>query len=195
MATGIRKYEKKIKHDEYRDFYVKNYRECGVDLTGLHIDEKKFLFYFHWVKKNIDYSNESGSYIQYPKETIRKGQGDCQDQTVLVASLYLNDCFSVKIVRVSKRDGSGGHVLPMISPPKSAGPRDCYKSTDIRVRETYYYQKIDGDKFFFADPTHCRRVGALDSLEGKYASENPSGFEFINQRSSAVIESERLIFN
>jgi hypothetical protein len=194
MATGIRKYKRKIDQDKHTDFFEKHLGESNLDLKS--IDRKarqRFLFPFHWVKGNIQYSTDSGSHIQTAAETLRKGQGDCQDQTVLLANLYLSDGFDVKIVRVSKRGGDGKHVFPMVTVGKSSkdktAPRRYYKGTSSRYRDSYFYQTIDEKEYYFADTTHCRAIGGLDSLEGKYVSETPSGFEFINQRSSGLIES------
>jgi hypothetical protein len=111
-----------------------------------------------------------------------------------VANLYLSDGFDVKIVRVSKRGGGGKHVFPMVTAGKSSlektVPRRYYKGTNSRYRDSYFYQTIAGKEYYFADTTHCRAIGGMDSLEGKYVSETSSGFKFINQRSSGRIESQ-----
>ena len=42
---------------------------------------------YDWVCRNIDYRRDIGEMWQFPSETLARGQGDCEDSSILLCSL------------------------------------------------------------------------------------------------------------
>ncbi len=56
------------------------YQEVGPDAWGL----------YDWVSRNISYRLDTGEFFQFPRETIAREQGDCEDTSLLFVSLAQN---------------------------------------------------------------------------------------------------------
>jgi hypothetical protein len=64
-----------------------------------------------WVKQNITYVNEYPETFQTPRRTVELGAGDCDDATILIASLLEAIGIRTEIVGM-KVDGKWRHVFP-----------------------------------------------------------------------------------
>ena len=100
---------------------------------GVYSDEEKAQKILDFVNTNIAYSvkfEEYGEYIKHPVETLVEREGDCEDTSILAASLL--GSIGVKSVIVTLHGKSNfGHVVVGV-----AGDFDGYM---IHYRNTKYY--------------------------------------------------------
>ncbi|KKN08229.1 hypothetical protein LCGC14_1058780 [marine sediment metagenome] len=71
------------------------YQEVGPDAWAL----------YDWVTRNISYRLDFGEFFQFPRETIAREQGDCEDTSNLLASLLRN--FTDTYVALGTLNGLG----------------------------------------------------------------------------------------
>lgn len=83
---------------DVRDFFTLNDENLNNIVMGLKLglqtDNQKALTCLKWIIGNIPYKLDAVNYKQnefwcFPFETLSKGSGDCEDQTILLANLLL----------------------------------------------------------------------------------------------------------
>lgn len=121
---------------------------------------------FQWIQSNIQYQNdtyqeEEGIELtnvdvwQFPNQTILLGTGDCEDQTLLLASLILNYCdmtFYVECLFLQSLEGIGhialylpikGDSICILDPATgytTSGANDMLTSRPIEEEVLHYLQ-------------------------------------------------------
>lgn len=68
---------------------------------------------YHWVVDNIRFVKDIRNIetVQFPAQTLQYGQGDCDDQAVLIASLLEAIGHPTRFIAVGFRPGLFSHVL------------------------------------------------------------------------------------
>ena len=142
--------------------------------------------------KELDYYS-SGSSVPVPSKMLNRLEGDCQDQTVLLSSLYVSAGFDVRVLSLEHKNGEKRHVLPEVVIPedKDKAPgmlRDTYKDLfGFRPGKMAWTNK--GWPYFLADPDWSNYVGDRKSLTGEYIREDGSSWEFYNVRYKRTVRS------
>lgn len=91
-----------------RDLAMKIIRDAGVTER----DKKEQAVHIaHWVQSNVYYVHELPERFATPDETLRTKAGDCDDQTVLTASLLESVGIPTKLVCMSI-NGKWAHIYP-----------------------------------------------------------------------------------
>jgi len=134
----------------------------------------------------VDY-HKSGRQIPSPSELLDILSGDCQDQAVLLNSLYTAVGLEAGFLRVKRMDKSGAHILPLLKDPLRDPDefarmlRRFYKVQFDEFNEEICYEKRNGDYWFVADPGWSRYVGDISSLSGAYIVDNGSSWKWYDE--------------
>jgi len=150
---------------------------------------------YSFVSKKVSYvSDPAGDeYIAWPNETVDVGGGDCDDYTVLLASLYQSVGLKATIVQVYNRDY--GHVFLIVPVSETLGSF-MEKYQELLQENTDLYGDVPFNFMVFGtSKEHCEGINRnlagggdinsfnliIDGTPRDYAgSVNPSeGFEFI----------------
>lgn len=140
----------------------------------------------------VDY-HSSGSNIPRPDDMLDLLEGDCQDQTVLLASMYVAADLDVRIISVEKMGEDKYHVLPQVKLPVKPGNgtdelRDGYEDMfDFRPGKMAW-TKVNGEPYFIADPEWSDYLGDRSSLTGSYIKETSDGWTWHNIRDEWRVE-------
>lgn len=132
----------------------------------------------------------SGASIPDPTDMVDKLEGDCQDQSVLLASLYIASGLEPRFVAISDRYGKKPHVLTEVhcSVPDT--------ETTYSVIEKFYDEELDmmtetiswestnqKGYWYVADPEFSRYIGDIESLkQDDYIRDTGSEWEWYNCR-------------
>lgn len=81
----------------------------------------------HWVRDHIRYLKDVNDVetIQWPEVTVRLGQGDCDDQAVLLATLLESIGYRARFEALGVRGGGYSHVVSAVS-KRMANGRDVW---------------------------------------------------------------------
>lgn len=114
----------------------------------------------------------SGSDIPSPSEMLGRLQGDCEDQSVLLASCYMAAGLEPRFVIISDNEGNNGHVLPEVYCPvpdpdtTSSVIRKFYRrELDLDIDTISWEDCSRSGYWFVADPEFSRYVGDIQDLE------------------------------
>jgi hypothetical protein len=135
--------------------------------------------------QEVDY-HKSGSSIPRPSRLLNILSGDCQDQAVLLNSMYEAAGLETGFLSVEKKSGSARHVLPLLKNPLSSPDtfarklRQFYQVHFNDFNEEICYEKRNGSYWFVADPGWSRYVGDISSLSGKYVDDYGSDWNWFN---------------
>lgn len=135
--------------------------------------------------KEVDY-HRSGSQIPRPSKLLDILSGDCQDQAVLLNSMYEAAGLETGFLSVKKEDGSDSHVLPLLRNPLNDPDRfarqlrQFYQVHFNEFNEEICYEKRNGSYWFVADPGWSRYVGDISSLSGKYVDDYVTDWTWFN---------------
>jgi len=187
----MRRYTEKMEKGRFTDFARGEKTEITPEWA------RKATYLHRYVYTKIDASMESGSYIQTPEETLEKGQGDCQDQGVLLANMYVDAGFDVRLARIRDNENGNNHITLQVHLPGDCN--DAYKVLE-EVYENHYpvitesnfaWSEVrDGEFFFFADPMWSNFVGNKDQMIGKMIHQT-LGWSFYEVKEDHVIEANR----
>jgi hypothetical protein len=143
----------------------------------------------------IDY-HSSGKTVSRPDEMLDFLSGDCQDQTVLLSSMYVAAGPDVRIISVEKMGEDKYHVLPQVKIPVNPGTgtdelRDGYEELfDFRPGKMAW-TTINGEPYFIADPGWSDYLGDRSSLTGSYIRETSDGWTWNNIRKEWRVDGVR----
>lgn len=131
--------------------------------------------------------HRSGSKIHTPDDMLNRLSGDCQDHSVLVATLLKACGLDVSLVRVSRKNSSRGHVLPEVQNPLDSIEEACdslrrfyWNQFDIFAEEIGY-ERHGGSYWIVADTAGdinagwSEYLGDISSYDGKYIERKGSG--------------------
>ena len=127
-------------------------RQLALNIVK-HLPEKKFYgevrAVLKFVQDKIRYVRDIADVetISPPSETLRLGQGDCDDKSILFASLALALGNDVKFVAIDAGHGQYSHVLPRVrvgdkwlfaetinpGQPLGKGPKKIYRIMEHRI--------------------------------------------------------------
>lgn len=135
----------------------------------------------HWfVNETITYVPDprSSNYVAPPDETLETEAGDCDCQSVLVASLFEAIGARTRLVDVTSADGRSRHLFTQVCLDDAIHDTDSVTQSLI----DYYYEKDgwwpdaihmdwdDGRDWYLADTAMGRFVGDVEQLiEAEYA--------------------------
>jgi len=122
-------------------------------------------------------------------------EGDCQDYTVALCSMYLSLGLQAAVVRVEDRSGSG-HILPLVRHPNVGFEKYCdliklyyyregvlSKSIDVAVDETELGDMV------VAGSTGMKRVGDVEGLiSTDWAYQERDSWNWVNKTRQTVFE-------
>lgn len=195
--VDMTQYEEKISQGQFTDFYESRASDSLFPLNEIDkVWARKVLFLHDYVKRNIDYSSESGQYVQKPRETLEKGEGDCEDQTVLLSNLYLDAGKHVKIFVGGKMNESVNHVFPFVY----VGLTGSLSADELRAGfevmwgdypSEMSWLTIDDYPYFVADPIYSDYVGDRGRLTGEYIKESGDSWEIYDEKGSLQLETEQ----
>jgi len=144
---------------------------------------RKVTYLHRWVFNEIEYSSESGRYVQTPQETLDKGRGDCEDQSVLLANMLVDAGFGTRILLVEDLENEVNHVTLQVRLHDST----CHEELK-EVYEEHYSFYIDNDFawseindeqfFYFADPISSSYIGHKKALDDCMIEDRPSSWSF-----------------
>jgi hypothetical protein len=174
-------YENRLEKRKYQSFLRK---ELDKRFETSHLGWAKKAVVFHkLVAEEIDY-HSSGSHVFKPSKVLEKRTGDCQDQSVLLANLYHDSAFKVRIYDVSRIGEDAGHALPLVKLPKDNG-EPAYSYLRQVYRDIFNYDPgemgcsfINGETYFVADPIWCDYLGDIESLKGDYIHDHPDSWDW-----------------
>jgi transglutaminase-like putative cysteine protease len=123
---------------------------------------------FEYVRANISYVPDpvSGDYVARPKETLECRGGDCEDQAILLASLYDAVGFPVRLVLC--KVGSNQHVLCEVN---VGAQGDIVSELGIFYQPQnqghYYCWEVDaaGNRWLLADISTSNYLGGREGLD------------------------------
>jgi transglutaminase-like putative cysteine protease len=150
--------------------------------------------------RKIEY-HSSGSKISSPEDMVDLQSGDCQDQTVLLASMLLAAGLDIRIIAARKIKENAGHVLVQVQLPDHTVPdqhteiRDTHESLFNYRPDRLAYTIINGEKYFLADPEFSDYIGDRSSLVGEYIVEDGDDWEFHQIRREWVVEAKEYSLN
>jgi len=143
----------------------------------------------HFFVEQASVYEDSGPSIPDPDEMLYRLEGDCQDQSVLLASMYLSVGLDVRFVRIKDEFGEGSHVFPEVYCPApdrelvcSAVRKFYDREFDRRIDEIYF-EGNDSELGFWliADPEFSRYVGDVESLRrDDYVHDTAGGWQWTN---------------
>lgn len=122
----------------------------------------------------------SGSSVPQPDEMLDLLSGDCQDQTVLLGSMYVAAGFEVRMISVEKIGEDKFHVLPTVKVPERDKDRfrdvirECYRELFNEEIGSISTNPVGDTEYLITDPEWSDYVGDTASLEGSYITE-PEG--------------------
>jgi hypothetical protein len=141
----------------------------------------------HYLCSEASSFDNTGDRVFDPDEMLMRLKGDCQDQSVLLASMYLAAGLDVRFVRID-RPGGDRHVLPEVYCPVS----DSQLTSD--VLKEFYRREVgesigdvgwEGDRegsgvWLVADPVFSRYVGDIRDLrrDGYIEVDGSGGWEW-----------------
>lgn len=140
--------------------------------------------------------HHSGSQIHTPDDMLDSLSGDCQDHSVLVATLLKACGLNVSLVRVSRKGSSQGHVLPEVQNPLASIEEACdslrrfyWNQFDLFPEEIGYER--DGGRYWIVADTAgdlnagwSEHLGDISGYDGKYIERKDGGdWEWWNVRS------------
>ncbi|WP_144049513.1 hypothetical protein [Halorubrum salipaludis] len=112
--------------------------------------------------------------------------GDCEDQSVQLASAYKHAGYRCLLVAILDANDSNGHLLVLVENPLNSQAeferqlRQFYMSIHtpaVPTGKTKYF----GEEWYIADPVNSMFIGDVTS-SGMYIDGDPSGyFEFVNE--------------
>jgi len=176
----------------FQSTYVKRLQKGDYKYIVDEIDDRFVSITSQWAKQmvvlhklgyNLDY-HLSGSRIHTPSETLEMESGDCQDQSVLMANLFLAAGFDVRILSLSHAEDDCGHISLQVRAPVS----DASEATS-QIRETnknifwtkpgkMAWSTVNDDPYFLADPEWSSYPGDRETLTGEYIVETGDGWDF-----------------
>jgi hypothetical protein len=127
---------------------------------------------------------DSGRTLPSPGEMMGRLEGDCQDQSVLLGSLYRSVGLDVRFVVVRQSGGGGQHVFPEVYCPVPDTELVCSvlrkfysRELDREVDEIFFEENQGVNGFWLiADPEFSDYLGDLRYLKSDdYARELPGG--------------------
>jgi len=134
----------------------------------------------------VDY-HHSGSKVHNSDEMLDRLSGDCQDHSVLVATLLKACGLDVSLVRLSRKNSSSGHVLPEVRNPLPSIEETCdslrrfyWNQFDIFAEEIGY-ERYRGDHWIVADTAGdmnagwSKYLGDISSHTDKYIERQRGG--------------------
>jgi len=141
------------------------------------------------VSNGTDYFT-TGAYIPKPTEMLDELHGDCQDQSVLLASLYIASGLEPRFVAISDAYGDNPHVLTEVycSVPETETTYSVMETfyeeeLDLRTETFSWTQSNDSGYWYVADPEFSRYVGDIKGLKrDDYIRDTETGWEWCNCR-------------
>lgn len=126
----------------------------------------------HYLCSEASSFDNTGDRVFDPDEMLMRLKGDCQDQSVLLASMYLAAGLDVRFVRID-RPGGDSHVLPEVYCPVSDSDliSDVFREFYSReIGESVGQVAFEGSRgrdgyWLVADPVFSRYVGDIRDLE------------------------------
>lgn len=151
--------------------------EYAIDLHGI-------------VAGNVDYAR-SGRSVPEPDDMLDRLHGDCEDQSVLLGTLYQACGLSFRFVRVQKGNSNAHHILIELRCPVPDVDlvwrliKDYYADVYDRSIGRISWERDDGAAWFVADPVWSDYVGDAESLRNSaYVSRSDDdGWEWYNVKS------------
>jgi len=134
----------------------------------------------------VDY-HRSGSKIHNPDQMLDRLSGDCQDHSVLMATLLKACGLNVSLVRVKKKNSSTRHILPEVRNPlpsieDTCDSLRCFYWNQFEIfAEEIGYEVYRGDNWIVADTAGdlnagwSEYLGDISSHDGKYLRRNRGG--------------------
>jgi len=146
--------------------------------------------------EQVDYYS-SGSSVSNPEDMVDLQSGDCQDQTVLLGSMMVAAGLDIRIVSVDKISENMGHVLIQVKLPDW-----CVDNSFSEIRDTHEQlfnhrpgkiccSKINGDRYFLADPEWSSYIGDRSSLTGSYIKEDGDSWTFHNVYNEWMVDADQ----
>lgn len=144
----------------------------------------------HFLVSNGTEYFSSGAYIPEPTEMVDKLQGDCEDQSVLLASLYIASGLEPRFVIISDAYGNNPHVLTEVycSVPDTDTTHSVLETfyqeeLDMRIETVSWEHSSDSGYWYVADPEFSRYIGDIKSLKrDDYIRDTGSGWEWCHCR-------------
>lgn len=139
----------------------------------------------------------SGTKVSTPEDMVDLQSGDCQDQSVLLGSMMVAAGLDIRIVSVDKITQNKGHVLIQVKLPDWCVD-DCF--TEIRDTHEQLFghrpgkiccSKINGDRYFIADPEWSSYIGDRSSLTGSYIEEDGDSWSFHNVYQDWMVDADQ----
>ena len=166
-----------VPRELWETFRPTEFPDWVVEVCGLHF----------FVAEGSSYER-TGSSIPDPGDMLYRLEGDCQDQSVLLASLYMSVDLDVRFVRVSKPGQS--HVLTEVYCPAPDSDLVCSVLRKFYSRELgrdvgeIAFEERSGESGFWlvADPEWSSFVGDISTLRGDYITDSASGWEWRDLR-------------
>lgn len=173
-------YYKELPHPT---FYIST-PEMDAEIMTDYVDYKSVSVYSNYIKNRVTHYNNSDEliingllkfaqakdsnsfspqyiddingedYAKYPIETLSEGNGDCEDLSILLASLVRSLNYKCRLFLTWNE--TNAHVLPIIHIDNSP----TYDSEGL-----YSYVDIGGDKYYFAETTNFSfKLGQFPSI-------------------------------
>jgi hypothetical protein len=125
-----------------------------------------------FVERGSSYSL-SGPDVPSPREMMNRLEGDCQDQSVLLGSLYQSVDLDVRFVVVRDSVGGNQHVFPEVYCPVPDSELVCSvlrkfysKELGRNIDEIFFEEEADEIGFWLvADPEFSYYLGDLRNLK------------------------------
>jgi len=137
-----------------------------------------------FVHEGSSYSRTGLHDVVDPEEMLHRLDGDCKDQSVLLASLYRAVGLDVRLLFVAKPDSDYGHAFPEVYCPVPDVDLVCsvlekfyQRELDRQVGEVYFEESGAEPGFWLlADPEGTSYVGDIERLrEERYVRDTAGG--------------------
>jgi len=125
----------------------------------------------------VDY-HSSGNTIPRPSQMLDLLSGDCEDQTILLASMYMAAGLEVRMISVEKIGEDRYHLLPTVKIPEKHTHRfrdlirECYRELFNEEIGTISTNPVGNTDYLITDPEWSDHVRDTNSLKGSYITED-----------------------